>query len=231
MDLLRTELKTCIWIFEEFRKRYKMGHVIFAEGKNDVCFVRSLMEGREEIDEVEEFLLSEYLKTHGGGLLIPEETKKIRKFIALKNPNDMLVKSEGSKSSLLKTFSTLIVDMCQFNTRFSLIIDQDGSDVDHLINRINGHIGSQYLGSVVVSAESRVEITQRISHTMCIVRGSNGLSDEFSLISFEPDLEEAACVNKANSRDTIEETISDYIDENPEFEELAGELAATGASD
>lgn len=190
-----------------------MSHIVLSEGKNDVCFARSLLNKAESTNNIEEFVVEEYLKEVNGNPLVPIESEKIRTFIARRDTGDALIKSEGNKSNLLKVFSTIVVDLAQFNINFVIVVDLDGNSLDGIIHRLNGHIGSNYKGSLEINLEATTDITSEVKMAECNVVGDNNLEDDFIIICFSDDLESTVGVNRENDREEVESAISEYANQ------------------
>lgn len=198
-----------------------MSHIVFSEGKNDVHFVKTLLRSVDRTVDVDEFLAEKYVTEEGPGPLVPPESAEIRRFRTRADRGDVLVKSENGDENLLKVFATLLVDLCPFDLRFTLVVDCDGNGLRQILDRLNGHIGSRYGGSVTVRRESTTDLGPDATLARCSVEGSSGLDDEFTLVAFAESLEVAAGVVRANDRETKDETIAEYARGMDGFDDLA----------
>lgn len=203
-----------------------MSHIVFCEGKNDVSFVRTLLKSSDCTFDINEFVIEEFLKLEGGGPLVPRETTEIRRFIGRDDLGDVLIKSEGNKSNLLKVFTTLLVDLCSYDFDFMLVIDRDGDDLNDVLDQLNGHIGSRYGGSISVEARASLDLGSDLKLAQCSVTGSSGLEGHFTLLAFAQSLEVAAGINKERDREGIQETITQYIEDNDELSDLVDDSKA-----
>lgn len=198
-----------------------MRHIVFTEGRNDVHFVKSVLRSADETVDVDTFVIEDYVAEEGPGPTVPPESAEIRRFRAREERGDVLVKSENGYENLLKVFSTLLVDLCDYRLRFSLVVDCDGCDVEDVLDQLNGHVGSRYGGGVTVRRDGMTELNSDVTLVTCSVEGSSGLDDEFALVAFADSLEVAADVVKKNDRETMERTITDYVLDMDGFDYLA----------
>lgn len=194
---------------------------MFCEGKNDVHFVKTLLASAEGSFDVDEFIAEKYVAEEGPGPLVPPETNEIRRFRTREERGDVLVKSENGDQNLLKVFSTLLVDLCPFELRFTLVVDCDGDGLHHVLGQLNGHVGSRYGGAVSVRRDSTTELGPDATLATCSVEGDGGLDDEFTLVAFAESLEAAAGIARENDRETKEETIAAYVRETDGLDDFA----------
>lgn len=189
-----------------------MKHIVLTEGKNDVRFVDALISKLDSNIETNKFLLNKHLKEEGGGLLLPKETRIIRKFVGRKDTKDILIKGEGSKRHLLKTFGNLLAELCQFDLNFTVVIDRDGSTIDSLTDSLRGNAENIYGDSLNIEVVSYNQLDSNIDLINYRVEGTNMMCDSFYCISFSSHLEDVAKINKDNERAEIEETVVDYVE-------------------
>ena len=198
-----------------------MRHIVFTEGRNDVHFVKSLLESANRTCEVDTFLMEEYVVAEGAGPTVPPESQEIRRFRTREERGDVLVKSENGDENLLKVFSTLLVDLCAFELQFSMVIDCDGDGLQYVLDQLRGHVGSRYGSGVTIRRKSKTEIGPDATLVDCSVEGGSGLDGEFTLVAFAESLEAAVGVVREHDRETKEETIAEYVDEMDGVNELA----------
>lgn len=198
-----------------------MRHIVFTEGRNDVHFVKSLLTSTYGTVDVDDFIVEDYVAEEGAGPTVPPESTEIRRFRAREERGGVLVKSENGYENLLKVFSTVLVDLCDYRLRFSLVVDCDGCGIEEVLDQLNGHVGSRYGGGVTIRQNGMTELNPDATLVNCSVEGSSGLDDEFALVAFADSLEAAADVVRDNDRETKEETIAEFAQETDGFDEFA----------
>jgi hypothetical protein len=110
-------------------------------------------------------------------------------------------------------FGNLLVDLCQFQLGFSIVIDCDGTDLGYLSDQFSGHSGSRYGSAISIEMGSVHLSTSDMDIVDFEISSESGITGPFTVVAFSESLEKAAGVDKNNSREVIEATISDYATE------------------
>jgi len=192
--------------------------LVLSEGVKDVKFMNNVFSHAMSNVEIDTLSLEQLPKEAHQ----TEEAERIRNFNEKFNPYHILIKSEGGKSNLKRTLSSLIKFLSGENCDLVVLLDLDGGNLYSFIDEINEKLEMIYGGNDVLievnSEEDRVD-------SVCMIRCDviiNGMKvDDFSIVGFPTSLEDAAGIgshddapgeiNKRIKRLAKEDSIADPI--------------------
>jgi len=175
-----------------------MDRIFFCEGKNDVALLRLFFEQLDRSYERTEFIAEEVAYSR----LQNNESAELQSFIEPFNPYDVLVKSENGKPDLVDMFVNVANFLSGRNLDIYVVIDLDADDLSDLTTTINEKMGGQYQGKSLQISEPD-HIRQNSDLVTCkhdLLEGNN-LLDEFTVMAFDPELEELAGMEDADDDD------------------------------
>ncbi len=208
-----------------------MKQILISEGKYDVFLLEQFY--KEFNKSVDTFLKEEVQKKSD-----PEnqQTNTIRSFIEPRCPDDVLIKSEGSKNYLLTFLSTQIHHLIENIDEVIMVVDLDSDDEEGLENlreKLSDKIEDRHQGSGLEAQIKEPMKTNEylvVSEAYCYLRGS--CRGGFLVIGLKPNLEDIAGIDReGNERKTKEEKISQLLDEEKIYDFLHEVLVNRSNSD
>lgn len=198
-----------------------MKQILLCEGKYDVFFIEEFYQ--EFSRSVDTFLKEEVRKRRN-----PEnkQSDSIRSFIEARCPDDVLIKSEGSKNNLLTFFSTQVHHLIEKIDEVIMIIDLDSADekgLENVMTKLSDKIEDRHSGSgCEVQVKGPIDRNEYFVSVNVCIHLRDSLLGEFFVIGLKPNLEDIAGIDREGNNK--EEKIKRLLDQENIFDFLQGVL-------
>ena len=207
-----------------------MKTIILSEGKNDRKFIKCFFERHgingdkiQFFDQEEKSILKE---------LDRAESNYLRNFFEDSSPFEVLVKSEGGKTKVIRIFSDFMHHLFDYSKGLKIImlVDLDGTELssvtklNQFITELRNKIQNKGKGNKLSISHEILKEDKHLktSEVSVIIKENNDILGSFCLIAFNSSLERAAgIIKESDSQDEKDNKIFELLENEDVFNHLS----------
>lgn len=188
--------------------------IVFSEGKNDTYFAGEVFNREMSGFYEREFNAEEDVNS---GSPVPQESRVVNNFVRVRRgERAVLLKSEQGEDQLMNSLVRFLLE--QDGVIFSTIVDLDGGSVRDKINEIENLVDNR-TPNAVTQVNLEEEGTRSTNEDFQSIQWKVVIDgqpiENFGMVAFYEDLEDAAEIDGSEPRTSQEQQIERYLDNNP----------------